>query len=146
MHYRELNTVTKFDKFLLLRIDNLLGQLGSTKFFTTLDLASGFWQVQVHSDLRTKTAYVTPQWLYVLRMMPFGSTLAPTALQHLMHKVFMDPKNSADFVCAHINDILVYSDTLEQHLDYATEASDGLTCCGWVLVESKQVKLYLLYK
>ena len=69
MHYRELNTVTKFDKFLLLRIDNLLGQLGSTKFFTTLDLASGFWQVKVHSDSRTKTAYVTPQWLYALRMM-----------------------------------------------------------------------------
>lgn len=105
-----------------------MGQLGSTKFFTTLDLASGFWQVQVHSDSRTKTVYVTSQWLYVLCMMPFGSTLAPTALQHLMHKVFMDPKNSVDFIYAHINDILVYSDTLEQHLDYATEASDGLTC------------------
>jgi len=62
--YRELNAVTKPDTFPLPRIDDLLDQLGSTKFFSTLDLASGFWQVQVHPDSQAKTAFFTPQELH----------------------------------------------------------------------------------
>ena len=57
--YRELNSITKADVFPLPRIDDLLDQLGESKFFSTLDLASGYWQVQVHPDSVEKTAFVT---------------------------------------------------------------------------------------
>jgi len=50
--YRELNAVTKPDGYPLPRIDDLLDQLGDMKFFSTLDLASGYWQVLVHPDWR----------------------------------------------------------------------------------------------
>ena len=54
INYRHLNLVTKPDVFLLSRMDYLLDQLGKSKFFTTLDLASGYWQVKVHPGSREK--------------------------------------------------------------------------------------------
>lgn len=62
--YRELNAVTKADTFPLPRIDDLLDQLGKSRYFSTLDLASGFWQIRVSPGSREKTAFVTPQGLY----------------------------------------------------------------------------------
>ena len=75
--YRELNSVTKADMFPLPRIDDLLDQLGESRFFSTLDLASGYWQVQVHPDSVEKTAFVTHQGLYEFQVMPFGLKNAP---------------------------------------------------------------------
>ena len=137
--YRELNAVTKPDTFPLPRIDDLLDQLGNTKFFSTLDLASGFWQVQVHPNSRAKTAFVTPQGLYEFRVMPFGLTNAPAVFQRLMQRVLMDlnQKNDTDFVTVYIDDILVYSKTLEQHLDHLKVVMDRLIQTGLKLKPSK---------
>ena len=76
--YRELNAVTKPDTFPLPKIDDLLDQLGNTKYFSTLDLPSGFWQVQVHPNSRAKTAFVIPQGLHEFCVMPFD---APAVFQ-----------------------------------------------------------------
>ena len=137
--YRELNAVTKPDIFPLPRIDDLLDQLGNTKFFSTLDLASGFWQVQVHPNSRAKTAFVTPQGLHEFQVMPFGLTNAPAVFQRLMQKVLLDlnPKNGVDFVTVYIDDILVYSKTLEQHLDHLKAVMDRLIQTGLKLKPSK---------
>ena len=62
--YRALNAVTKADRFPLPRIADLLDQLGRSRFFTTLDLASGFWQVKVGEESREKTAFVTQRGLF----------------------------------------------------------------------------------
>ena len=61
--YRNLNAVTKLDKFPLPRIDDLLDQLGQSQYFTTLDLAAGYWQVKVSDESREKTAFITHQTL-----------------------------------------------------------------------------------
>ena len=137
--YRELNAVTKPDTFPLPRIDDLLDQLGNAKFFSTLDLASGFWQVQVHPNSRAKTAFVTPHGLHEFRVMPFGLTNAPAVFQRLMQKVLMDlnPKDGADFVSVYIDDILVYSRTLEEHLDHLKIVMDRLIQAGLKLKPSK---------
>lgn len=70
--YKVLNSVTKADTFPLPRIDDLLDQLGESKFFSMLDLASGDWQIWVHPDSQEKTAFITPQGLYEFCVMPFG--------------------------------------------------------------------------
>ena len=87
--YRGLNSVTKSDTFPLPRIDDLLDQLGKAKYFSTLDLAAGYWQVQLHPDSRAKSAFVTHQGLYEFRVMPFGLKNAPAVFQRLMQQVLM---------------------------------------------------------
>ena len=69
--YTQLNAVTKIDAFPLPRIDDLLDQLGGVKYFSTLVLASGLWQIQMKPDLQEKTAFTTPQGLYEFLVMPF---------------------------------------------------------------------------
>ena len=75
--YRALNSVTKPDLFPLPRISVLLDQLGSSKYFSTLDLKSGYWQIRVYLDSQERTAFITHQGLYQFRVMPFGVTNAP---------------------------------------------------------------------
>ena len=62
--YCQLNAVTKADTHPLPRIDDLLDQLGKCRFFSTLDLAAGYWQIRVSEKSHKKTAFVTPQGLY----------------------------------------------------------------------------------
>ena len=116
--YRELNSVTKPDTFPLPRIEDLLDQLGQARYFSTLDLSSGFWQVRIHPDSREKTAFTVPQGLFEFTVMPFGLTNAPGVFQRLMQRVLMglNPGDGPDFVSAYIDDVLIFSRTLEDHM------------------------------
>ena len=137
--YRKVNAVTKADKFPLPRIDDLLDRLGKCKFFSTLDLASGFWQIRVSAQAREKTAFVTPQGLYQFKVMPFGLTNAPAVFQRLMEQVLrgLNPESGPDFVAAYIDDILVFSTTLKDHLEHLRKVMDRLLDVGLKLKPSK---------
>ena len=74
--YRALNSVTRGDTFPLPRIDDLLDQMGNSRFFSTLDLASGYWQIRLSQSSREKTAFSVPQGLFEFQVMPFGLTNA----------------------------------------------------------------------
>ena len=112
--YRSLNSVTKSDNLPLPRIDDLLDELGKAKFFSTLDLASGFWQIRVHSDSQEKTAFSTPFGLFEFRVMPFGLKNAPSVFQRLMQQVLagVNPENGPSFVAAYIDDLLISRHTI----------------------------------
>ena len=118
--YRKLNSVTKADTFPLPRIDDLLDQLGKSNYFSTLDLASGFWQIKVHSTSQEKTAFTTPQGLFEFRVMPFGLMNAPSVFQRLMQQVVtaVNPVDSPTFLTAYIDDLLVFCSSLTEHLDH----------------------------
>ena len=70
--YRKLNSVTRKDAHPLPRIDDLLDSLHGSVMFSTLDLRSGYWQVNMHPDDREKTAFATPDALWELLRMPFS--------------------------------------------------------------------------
>ena len=71
----------------------------------------------MHPRSQEKTAFVTPQGLYEFRVMPFGLTYAPAVFQRLMQQVVSSLNKAAmDFVSIYIDDILVFSRTLEEHL------------------------------
>ena len=76
--YRKLNSVPKPDKFPLPRIDDLLNQLGKLKYFSTLNLVAGFWQIRMNNSPKEKTAFVTRNGTFELQIMPFGLTNAPS--------------------------------------------------------------------
>ena len=126
--YRSLNSLTKPDTFPLPRIDDLLDVLGKARYFSTLDLASGFWQIRLDEDSKEKTAFVTPQGLYEFRVMPFGLINAPAVFQRLMQQVLigMNPESGDDFVTAYIDDILVFSATLQDHLSHLRKVMERL--------------------
>ena len=137
--YRDLNSVTKADTFPLPRVDELLDQLGRSKYFSTLDLASGYWQVPVHPASREKTAFITHQGLYEFQVMPFGLKNAPAMFQRLMQRVLhgLNPEEGPDFVSVYLDDVLVFSETLEEHLRHLHSVMDRLAAAGLKLKPSK---------
>ena len=85
--YHGLNSVMKKDTFPLPRIDDLLHQIGESHYFSTLDLASGYWQIAMDPSSQEKTAFITHSGLYEFLVMPFGLCNAPSAFQRLMNRV-----------------------------------------------------------
>ena len=81
VNYKPLNDITKKDNYPLPRIDELLDSLHEAQWFTTLDLASGYWQIKVKPEDQEKTAFITKFGTYEFKVMPFGLHFV-THLQH----------------------------------------------------------------
>jgi hypothetical protein len=109
--YRKLNSVTKPDAYPLPRIDELLERYQTIKWFTSMDLASGFHQVEMSEEDKEKTAFICSEGLYEFNVMPFGLRNAPGTFQRLMDKVLKD-HIIANITCIYcIYSTLVYFST-----------------------------------
>ena len=113
--YRRLNAVTKMNVYPLPCIDDSLDLLAGNKYFRTLDLASGYWQVRLEESDREKTAFTNHSGLYEFVVMPFGLCNAPATFQRLMENILHGLVGKICLV--YINDILVMGTTLEEHLE-----------------------------
>ena len=100
---------------------------------------SGFWQIKLHAESREKTAFITPQGLFEFQVMPFGLTNAPAVFQRLMQQVLMglNPPEGPDFVSVYIDDILIYLETLEDHLEHLKCVIERLMTSGLKLNPTK---------
>ena len=112
--YRKLNNVTRRDSFPLPNIDDILAALTGAQWFTTLDLASGYWQVEVEPNDREKTAFALPTGLYEFQTMPFGLVNAPATFQRLMQIVLHDLYPNKCLI--YLDDVIVHGRTLDEHL------------------------------
>jgi hypothetical protein len=117
--FRKVNGVTIKDSYPLPVIDDLLRRLGNAKHFTSLDLDRGFLQVALKEEDKQKTAIITQRGLFEYNVMPFGLTNAPGTFQRLMDEVLREIID--EYAAVYIDDIVIYSNTFEEHLQHVEE-------------------------
>ncbi|MCO5566622.1 hypothetical protein L7F22_020299 [Adiantum nelumboides] len=104
-----LNKVTIHDLYPLPRIDDLLDQLGKSQYFTSLDLASGYWQIPLHASDAHKTTFQTPMGLYEFTRMPFGQSDVGSSFQQTTNNIFGDLIDQG-VVLVYLDDILIHTE------------------------------------
>lgn len=112
--YRKLNEVTQKDAYPLPRIDDALDSLTNAGWFSTLDLASGYWQVEVDPKDKPKTAFITRQGLFEFNVLSYGLCNSPSTFQRLMDLVLADLQWTTCLV--YLDDIIVFGKTFQEHL------------------------------
>ncbi|CAG8773826.1 19391_t:CDS:2, partial [Dentiscutata erythropus] len=112
----KINTVTKKDAYPIPRINDILETFENASWFSSLDLASGYWQVSIAEQNREKTAFVTKFGVYEFNVMPFSLCNAPATFQRLMNHVLKE--YIGQFVAVYLDDITVYSRTFWEHMKH----------------------------
>lgn len=112
--FRQLNKKLMPDKFPLPRIDEILDQLGRAKFFTTLDLMSGFHQIALEKESRKYTAFSTDSGHFHYTRLPFGVNIAPNSFQRMMHIGLSGLPPEICFI--YLDDIIVVGCSEKHHL------------------------------
>ena len=117
--YRRLNEITIKDSYALPFIDELVSSVKGAKIFSALDLYSGYHQIPMNPTDIEKTSFTTKFGNYNFKVMPFGLTNAPATFQREMNRILLPLIGNCLFV--YIDDIVIYSKSLEEHLQHLTE-------------------------
>lgn len=133
--YRALNKKTYKDKYPMPLIEDQVDSLSGQKYFTTLDLASGYHQIPIAENSKHLTAFVTQDGHYEYNRMPFGLCNAPAVFQRLIHKVLSTKKIPG--VLAYMDDIIIASKTTAEGLENLRNVLDALREAGLTLNLSK---------
>ena len=120
--YRKLNSVTKTDVYPIPRVDDCVDRVGSARYLTKIDLLKGYWCVPLTERGREVSAFVTTAGLFEYNVMPFGMKNAPATFQRMMENVL----HGLDHSHAYIDDVVVRSDTWEEHCANIQELLDRL--------------------
>jgi len=133
INYKALNAALLPLRYPLPNKELLFSRIGRCNVFTKFDLKSGFWQIGIVPEDRYKTAFVVPQGQYQWRVMPFGLTNAPSEFQKRMEDIF----RHLTFVIVYIDDLLVCSYDLKQHLQHLNQVYELVYKHGLVLSKPK---------
>ena len=131
--YRKLNLITIDDKMPIPRITEVLDRLQGAKYFTTLDVAWGYWHIEMDPDSIDKTAFVTNEGHYEWLVMPFGLKNAPATFQRIIQRIL--GKLLYNGVINYLDDFIIYSESFESHLRLINEVLG--------LLEAHNIKLKL---
>lgn len=122
--FRKLNEKTIDDRYPIPNVSDILDKLGRCQYFSTLDLASGFYQIEMHPDDIKKTAFSVENGHYEYLRMPFGLKNAPATFQRVMDNVLRGMVNKTCLV--YMDDIIVFSTSLQEHLVNLKKVFDRL--------------------
>ena len=119
-----MNAVTIKNRYPLPRIKDLFDQLKGAKFFSKIDLRSGYYQLKIRPQDTPKTAFISRYGLYEFLVMSFGLTNAPADFMNLMNKIFMEEIDK--FIVVFIDDIVIYFRSEEEHEQHLRVVLDRL--------------------
>ena len=111
--YRQVNGVTKTDTYPLPRVDDCIDQVGTSQYITKVDLMKGYWQVPLTCRAREISCFVANNQAFCCEVMPYGLKNAPATFQRLMNQVTQGIPGCV----VYIDDILLFSQTWESHLE-----------------------------
>lgn len=117
--FRKLNEKTVEDKYPIPRIDEILDNLGKCSYFTTLDLAQGFHQIEMDPKSIEKTAFTVNNGHFEYVRMPFGLKNAPSTFQRVMDNIFREHLHK--FLFVYMDDIVIFSKSLDEHIQHLTK-------------------------
>ena len=142
--YRRLNSLTVKDAYLLPRIDDSLRLLGNQQWFSTMDLASGYWQVAMSPVAKKKAAFVMNEGLFQFRVMPFGLCNAPATFERLMDRVLCGMRWSRCLV--YLDDVISFGKTVPEAIWRLEEVLARLSDFGLQLKAKKSSRLERQYR
>jgi len=125
--FRKLNKISKFDTYPMPRVDELIEQLGKSRYITTLDLTKGYWQVPLAPAARENTAFITPDGLFHFIMLPFSLHGAPVTFQRLMDRVLWPHQK---YAVAYLDDIVIHGEEWGTYLQQVTAVLRALRWVG----------------
>jgi len=125
--YRKLNAKASFDAYPMPRVEEMFESIGAAEVISTLDLAKGCWQITINHSSQEKTTFATPFELFEFEVMPFGLHNAPAIFQRLMNHTLQDCQS---FARACIDDIVIFSQSWEEHFGYLGEMFRHLAEAG----------------
>ncbi len=127
--YRKVNSVTKTDSFPIPRLEDCIDRVGKARYVTTIDMLKGFWQVPLTERAKEISAFVVQDALYSCKVMPFGMKNSSATYQRLMNKVLAGLENCE----AYIDDVIVYSDTWNDHVRHLRALFERLVQANLVI-------------
>lgn len=126
--YRDINKITVPDVYPIPRMDEMLAILGPCKYFTVLDMAKGFFQIEVEEGDRLKTAFICEHGLFQYKRMPMGLRNSPSTFQRCVDAILGDLKGT---ICSvYFDDLCVYSKTFDEHVHHIKLVLDRIRDAG----------------
>ena len=133
--FRRINGITKADAYPLPRVDDSLDALGGNCLFSTLDLTSGYWQVELDDHAKEISAFCTRSGLWNWNVMPFGLTCAPSTFERLMETVLRGLNWKTLLI--YLDDVLVFSSDVTSHLNRLQDVFERMRKAGLKLKPNK---------
>jgi len=133
--YKPLNAITVPDQYPMSRMDDMLAILGTCKYFSTFDLAKGFYQIQMHESDKEKTAFLSHHELWQFKRLPMGLRNSPATFVRCVDQVMGNLK--WQICCVYFDDIIIFSQTFEEHLSHIKEVLNRLQEAGLTIHPAK---------
>ena len=139
INFKPLNKVLRWIRYPLPNKKDLITRIQKGSIFSKFDMKSGYYQIQIAEEDKYKTAFTVPFGHYEWNVMPFGLKNAPSEFQHIMNDIF---NPFSGFIIVYIDDVLVFSNSIEQHFKHLDQFYNIVKESGLV-VSAKKMKLFL---
>ena len=134
--YRRINSITLKDPYYMVTLEEILDRVGNSGVISKIDLTKGYYQIEVHPESMEKTTFVSFVGKYMFTRMPFGLANAPAIFQRVMERAL---EGCYDFSAPYIDDVIVFSSSVEEHAQQLGEVVKALGKAGLTIRKSKCV-------